>query len=178
MEIVDVCCRRAVSRIELILAIAILGLVAALTLPRLGTAAQAPDGRALLHERLKILRVAIERYHADHGVCPGRDAGISAADCSAATLVAQLTQFTNEQGGSSPVRAGGHAFGPYLRDGIPTCPVPPCAGLTGMHIIAPGGALRYSPAARAAGWLYDCDTGQIEPNSDAVDRDGRAYNTY
>jgi prepilin-type N-terminal cleavage/methylation domain-containing protein len=171
-------CRKAVSLIEMILAIAILGLVAALTLPRFSTAAEAPNGGALLHERLKILRVAIERFHEDHGLYPGRELSNSAADCSAATLVAQLTQFTNEQGGSSPVRAGGHAFGPYLRDGIPACPVPPQAGLNGVQIVATGNALSYSPAARAAGWLYNCETGHIEPNSDAMDPGGRAYMSY
>lgn len=169
---------KAVSLIEMILAVAILGLVAALTLPRFSTAAEAPDEGALLHERLKILRVAIERYHEDHGVYPGRDLSNSVADCSAATLIAQLTQYTNEQGGTSPVRAGGHAFGPYLRDGIPACPVPPCAGESGVQVVGAGSALGYSSEARAAGWLYNCETGQIEPNSDATDVGGRAYISY
>ena len=178
MENAAVSRRKAVSLIELILAVAILGLVAALTLPRFSTAAEAPNEGALLHERLKILRVAIERYHEEHGVYPGRDPSNSAADCSAATLVTQLTQFTPKQGGAAAERNAAHRFGPYLRDGIPACPVPPCAGLTGVQIVAPGSALRYAPAARAAGWLYNCETGQIEPNSDAVDAGGRAYISY
>jgi type II secretory pathway pseudopilin PulG len=170
--------RKAISLIEMILAVAILGLVAALTLPRFSTAAEAPNEGALLHERLKLLRVAIERYHEDHGVYPGRDLNNPAANCSAATFVAQLAQFTNEQGGTATARDAAHRLGPYLRDRIPACPVPPSAGLTGVQIVGAGSTLNYVPESRSAGWLYNCETGQIEPNSDAADAGGRAYISY
>jgi len=169
---------RAISLIELVLAVLILGLVAALAIPRLGRAAVAPDEGDLLRDRLKVLRIAIERYRQDHGVLPGQPAEGSDLGCTEQTVLAQLTGPTDRTGRPVDAAAAGPCFGPYLRDGIPPCPVPPREGKTGIATITGAGLPAYLETATEAGWIYNCQTGQIAANSDALDPTGRGYIAY
>lgn len=168
----------AVSAIEVILAIVILGLVALLTIPRLSPAATAPDEGALLRERLRILRVAIERYYQDHRAYPGQHSDGRNAARTEAAAVAQLTRFTDMDGAVAELGDESHRFGPYLRDGVPACPVPPRAGTCGMHVVGGTTAPAFTEQATHAGWVYNCDTGQVAPNSNASDNAARAYTSY
>jgi prepilin-type N-terminal cleavage/methylation domain-containing protein len=170
--------RKGVSLIEIILAVVILGLVAALTIPRLSSAAVAPDGTALLREHLKVLRVAIERYYQDHGVFPGQSADGAHAGGTAATVIAQLTQYSDAAGIVTDTPDEAHPFGPYLREEFPACPVPPHVGARGVHVTAASAAPPLAPADVECGWSYNCETGQIAPNSAALDAAGRSYCNY
>ncbi|MCK4342851.1 MAG: prepilin-type N-terminal cleavage/methylation domain-containing protein, partial [Phycisphaerae bacterium] len=89
---------KGVSLIELIIALVILALLAALAIPRFSRAAAQPDEGAILRAHLKVLRVAIERYYQDHDVFPGCHAdGLNPAGSEAA-FIAQLTKFSDERG--------------------------------------------------------------------------------
>ena len=170
--------QRAVSVIEIVIAIVIIGVVAALTIPRLGQAAETPSDQDRLRTSLKIMRVAIELYHQDHGAYPGMAGDGEHEAGSAGAVLAQLTLFTDVDGLASHVYGADHPFGPYLRDGIPPCPVHPNGGQAGLRVVGDKSELRYLPDAPAAGWLYDCQTGRIVPNSDVQDEEGRAYLSY
>lgn len=170
--------QRAVSVIEIVIAIVIIGVVAALTIPRLGQAAETPSDQARLRTSLKVMRVAIELYHQDHGLYPGMASDGEHDANSAAAVLAQLTLFTDADGLVSQVYGVEHPFGPYLRDGIPPCPVEPHGGQAGLCVVGGATELCYLPDAPGAGWLYDCQTGRIAPNSDAEDEEGRAYLSY
>jgi type II secretory pathway pseudopilin PulG len=170
--------KSAVSLLEVLLALAILGLVALLSIPRLSPAATAPDEGAVLRERLRILRVAIERYYQDHGAYPGQQSDGHNAPRTEAALVAQLTGLTNENGHAADRADEPHPLGPYLRDGMLACPVPPRAGLRGVYVIGGTAAPAFTKEAALAGWVYNCDTGQIAPNSNASDTAGRAFASY
>ncbi len=169
---------KAVSVLEVVLAIVILGLVAVLTIPRLSPAASAPDSGASLRERLRILRVAIERYYQDHGVYPGQRGDGRHAARTEAAVIAQLTDFTAADGEMGEIGDELHRLGPYLRDGMPACPVPPRAGTSGLHVIGGTTAPAFTEQALHAGWIYNCDTGHVAPNSDAADPAGRPYTSY
>jgi prepilin-type N-terminal cleavage/methylation domain-containing protein len=170
--------RQGVTVLEVVLAMVILGLVALIAIPRLSPAATAPDSGTLLRERLRILRVAIERYYQDHGVYPGqRGDGRNAARTEAAVL-AQLVRFTAVEGDVAEIGDEVHCCGPYLRDGMLICPVPPRAGLAGVHVIGGTAAPAFIEQALEAGWVYNCDTGRIGPNSNATDSAGRPYTSY
>jgi prepilin-type N-terminal cleavage/methylation domain-containing protein len=170
--------KKAVSLIEVLLAIVILGLVALLAIPRLSPAATAPEEGALLRERLRILRVAIERYYQDHGAYPGQHSDGRNAARTEDAVVAQLTKFTAADGDVADLGDELHRFGPYLRDGMLACPVPPHAGRSGLHIVSGTTTPTFVEAARQAGWVYNCDTGRIAPNSAAADPAGRTYTAY
>lgn len=167
---------RAFSVVELIVVILILGAVAVIAWPRLSQATPAPDDAATLRAQLKILRVAIERYHQDHGVYPGRPGNDPRMEPSEDIFVAQLTQHTDDNGHVAPQRDAAHHFGPYLRDGIPACPVPPGHGLTGVLMRAQPTAGEQSQAD--TGWVYDASTGRIFANTNARDSDGQSYGSY
>ena len=170
--------RRAVSLVEVVVALILLGIVAALTLPHFGQAASGPDEGLVLREDLQILRVALERYYQDHRAYPGQHGDGSSAGGTAVAVVAQLTQFTNEAGQVVAARDETHRFGPYLRDGVPPCPVAPRLGRRGVHLITGPVPPAFAAEAADAGWIYNCETGQIAPNSNAKDEAGRAYELY
>lgn len=169
--------RKAVSAVEVIVAVVILGLLVALAIPRF-TRAAAHEQDARLRGCLKVLRVAIERYYQDHHAFPGQHGDGSSPAASPATFVAQLTKFTDQRGRVSDVKDALHRFGPYLRDGVPQCPVPPHLGRAGVHVIRGGTAPAFADQAAEAGWVYNCQTGQIVANSNATDSTGRSYLSY
>ena len=167
--------KSGVSIIEVILVVLLLGLVAALTVPRFSRASSAdvePDVRV----PLSVLRNAIEMYYFDHGAYPGQNSDGTDPAGSAAAFQSQLTKFTDEAGRVADRRDERHQFGPYLRAGIPPCLVPPNRGQTGVAMVTtrPG----YLPEATTAGWVYNCQTGDIVMNSDAVDAEDMAYDQY
>lgn len=158
----------AVSRAEIMIAFGVLGLVAVLTIPRLGQAAAEPDDAAHVRHGLRVLRVAIERYHQDHGVFPGQVATRDHAAGTVGAFTAQLTHFTNPAGETAPRADTEYCFGPYLRDGIPHCPP------AEVDADAPATGWLRLPA----GWQYDCTTGEIRAATTAQDQAGRPYRDY
>jgi prepilin-type N-terminal cleavage/methylation domain-containing protein len=165
----------ALTLLELLVVLLILGVLAALAVPRFSRAAvDSPAAR--VRESLSLLRNAIERYYLDHGAYPGQhDDGVSGPGTPAA-FVNQLTRFTDERGDVSKAKDATHAFGPYLRKGIPPCPVPPRAGMTGVALSAT--PPRYIATAAEAGWIFNCQTGDVAANSDEVDGEGLPYDQY
>ncbi len=167
--------KSGLSIIEVILVVLLLGLVAALTVPRFSRAGSAdiePDVRM----PLSVLRNAIEMYYFDHGAYPGQNPDGMHPAGSAAAFRSQLTKFTDEAGRVADRKDDRHRFGPYLRAGIPPCLVPPRRGQTGvvMVTIRPG----FLPEANGAGWVYNYQTGDIVMNSDALDAENLAYDQY
>jgi len=140
----------------MVLFVIILGLLAAIVIPRLGGA---PVGRpdATLSRDLALLRDAIDRYAADHGGYP-----------IAAEVSNQLTQYTDARGNFSAVRDGNFPFGPYLRK-VPPLPVGAKGGSSGMA--AADGA--------GVGWIYAEATGTVRANT-TTERDsaGTLYSNY
>lgn len=168
---------RKIKPLELVLAVALLSTVGTLTVPRFGRASSEPQRAALLRTRLQTLRIAIEQYAQDHDALPAQnDDGQNPAG-TAAAFIAQLTQPSDAQGRVAITRDKLHRFGPYLRDGIPTCPVPPCEGRSGVYVVVDGERLDLAPDAQA-GWVYCLQTGRIIVNSDVADAEGRSFMSY
>lgn len=170
--------RTALSWIEIVVVVAILGAVAFLTIPRLSNAAQQPDTRATLRQELKTLRVAIERYRTEHDRLPGVVGDQPADACDPELLVAQLTQYTDVLGNVSDRPSQRYCFGPYLSHGVPTCPIPPNTGRNGICAVRDANAPPVDPTANQAGWIYHANTGHIIVNSDATDVTGVRFTSY
>ena len=102
---------RGFSLIELVIVVVIMGVIAAIAIPRLSRGARTAGGSAL-KSNLAALRNSIELYAAEHdGNYPG------------ATIAAQLTQYSNFTGGTTSVtKTATEVYGPYLKD-IPPQPV-------------------------------------------------------
>ena len=114
------------SQVELVIVIAVIGIVAAIAVPRLSHGYDS-DGEATLRDDLAVLRHAIKLYAATHErAYPGPDS---------ATFTAQLSGRTDA--GGSAVRTSGVAevFGPFLLQ-FPECPVGENAGSAAVRIDA------------------------------------------
>src|SRR6185436_16825731 len=97
-------CRSGVSVVELIIAIVILGLLAALAIPRFSRAGQGTAEDELRH-RLSVLRTAIELYRTQHSGYPGTIDGQPAAD-AASVFVAQLAGRSSADGRACQIESG------------------------------------------------------------------------
>lgn len=115
---------RGLSLIEVLIAIAIIGLLAVLAVPRFSRAAIEPQ---IVNPRpaLVTLRSAIELYYYDHGAYPGQHSDGINPPGSTEAFCRQLIAFSDGQGHASGNKTEAFRFGPYLRDGIPPCPVLP-----------------------------------------------------
>jgi len=150
--------RRAFSLIEVVIVVVIIGIIAAIAIPRMSRGSAGASNSAL-SGNLAVLRSAIDLYATEHnGEFP-----------EVATVVAQLTTYSDHTGATSATKTGAYIYGPYLRD-VPALPVGAKKGST--TIAAADGA--------GVGWIYNETTGAIAANTTAgeVDDTGTKYNTY
>lgn len=151
----------AASILEITIAIVILGVIAALAIPRFSRA-ESSGGDVELRARLQVVRTAIELYHRDHGHYPGRPG--SATGPSGAAGAAPAEALLLEQ------------LGPYLRDGFPRSPLRARPGPTRIHVVT--GGVGGAVETVDADWVYNADTGEIFANSPRTDGLGQRYDRY
>lgn len=153
---------RGFSLIEVVIVAVILGVIGAIAIPRVSRGASAAGENALSAD-LAAIRRAIEHYSSEH---------LGAFPTDASTIAAQLTQYTDAQGNTSPTGTATHRFGPYLCE-IPALPVGPNKG---SRAVRDGG----TPGAGAEGWFYWPATGDFCANlhDTEVDSRGVRYNSY
>jgi len=143
-------CRRhsrsnAFSLVELVLVVAIIGVLAAIAAPRFSNVAE-DSTRNAVSASLANVRLAIDAYYAEHGSYPGYSPGTTNPDNSA--FVNQLTMYTNAQGDPSATYGYPYIYGPYLRAPFPTNPL---NDLNTVYVKAvPSDP---DPGAGAAGWV-------------------------
>jgi prepilin-type N-terminal cleavage/methylation domain-containing protein len=146
--------------LEVMLVVVILGLVAAVALPKLSRGAQGTADTAVASD-LAVLRTAIDLYQNEHnGAFPS---------ATVATATNQLLQFTDVTGTVSATKTATCCYGPYLR-ALPALPVGANKSQT---------ALVTTQTGSTAGWVYD-GAGNISTNTTGteLDSNGKAYNTY
>jgi prepilin-type N-terminal cleavage/methylation domain-containing protein len=154
--------QRGFSLVELVIVVVIIGIIAAIAIPRFAGASQGAS-EAALRADLRTLRGAIERYAPEHnGEWPAyRPAGPDALHASYEAFERQLTQFTDSNGAADPARDASHPLGPYLSK-IPPLPV---GSRAGSHKVA---SINYLGTPGAAGdefgWEYSHYTGEIRVN--------------
>ncbi len=144
--------------LEIVLVIVIIGIIAALAIPRMSRgAAGAAEGT--LKGDLAVLRKAIDFYATEHGgTLP-----------TAAKIEEQFLQYTNIQGDTKATQDTTHFYGPYLRN-LPALPVGSRKGNT--RIAASNGD--------GVGWIYNETTGEIHANTEDTEKDeaGVKYSDY
>lgn len=148
--------RRGFSLIELVVVVVILGLIAAIAIPRTSRGAEGAADSALAAD-LATMRNAIELYRTEHG----------GAIPAVLTFEDQLTQYTNDAGGTSATKTTTHIYGPYL-SAIPAIKLGARKGSNGVA----------AADAAGIGWIYDASTGALTANASGNDARGVAYSSY
>ena len=165
------------SLVELIIVVVILGVIAAIAIPRVSSGASQSQETSLISS-LASIRRAFDTYAAEHnGAFPGKNAdGQGGAALTEAAFLSQLTQYSDAAGNTSATPTAQHRFGPYLRS-FPGVPVGPNQGSKTVAIdtvssppLATGGS---------EGWVYNPLKGEIIANTDEANAAGtRAYDEY
>lgn len=149
---------RGFSLLELVIVVSIIGIIAAIAIPRFSRATAGASDAALTGD-LAVMRNAIDMFAAEHG-------GTFPA---LATIVAQLTTYTNAGGTANATKTTAYIYGPYLRQ-VPKLPVGAKKGQTGID----------DEDGASIGWIYTVATGDIKANctDSEVDAAGTKYNEY
>ena len=143
--------RRAFTLVELVIVVVIIGIVAAIAVPRLSKASGNASGKAL-EATLTNVRKAMELYYAEHGKYPGYAPLTNNPDD--ARFEPQLTLYTNKDGLPSAGFGASFIFGPYLRAPFPKNPT---NDLKTVKVKAnPGDA---DPGEGTVGWIAVLSTG-------------------
>ena len=150
--------------IELVIVLAIIGVLGAIAVPRLTSVAESAPLTAYKAD-LVAIQNAVERYAAEYlGKLPDSD-----------HFVLQLTQFTDIHGNVSPVKTTTHLYGPYLRR-MPEVYVGPrinqgdladanlSEGIAQNEV-----AIRSTKTTKETVWLYNPLTGQVRVQVASVD---------
>lgn len=149
---------RSFSLVELVVVLAIIGMLASMAIPRISQGSVRANGAAIAGS-LNTMRKAVLYYAIEHrNQFPGPTAELA---------VAQLTQYSDLGGGTSPVRTPSAQFGPYLNN-IPPCPIGYGKGNSTLLIDTVNSPPK-PQSTSTAGWVYNPTTGEIYPNASDED---------
>ncbi len=164
---------RAFTLIEVLIVVIILGVLAAMVMPNISSAA-GEARQAALRDNLRHLRMQVLLYRAQHnGVAPGYPQGDTQATPTADALVEQLTKHSSLAGQTSSTRHAEFQFGPYLQ-GIP---VNPFTQRFDVRVLPDDATFPTGPVGPES-WLYQPATGTIVANLPGADATGRPYFDY
>jgi general secretion pathway protein G len=149
--------RAGFTLLEMVLVVVIIGMIAAIAMPRFSRGAAGATDSAVAGN-LAVLRNAIDLYQAEHnGTYP-----------TTATIAAQLTTYTDAASGTATTKDATHIYGPYVRS-VPPLPVGARKSQTGIA----------ASDASTVGWIYDSAAGNIITNTTTeADSAGKLYNQY
>ena len=166
--------RDGFTLIEILIVVAILGILAAIVVPELSSASrQAREG--VMKDDVRFMREQILRYRIQHDdVTPGYPGGSMAAVPSEADLIAQMTRYTDVRGNSAAAYTDIFRYGPYLT----RIPDNPLTGLSGILVVPNGGAIPAPDRAQPYGWMFKPETMEFVPNMPGTDLDGKPYTNY
>jgi len=135
----------AFSLVELVVVVTIIGIIAAIAVPRMSNATTRASASAL-QASITNVRKAIDCYYAEHSSYPGYIPGTSTPDGD--RFVDQLLLYTSRNGETSPAYGHPFIYGPYLR---PPFPVNPTNELDTVEVKATPGVA--DPADGSVGWV-------------------------
>jgi len=174
--------RTGFSMVELVIVIVILGIIAAIAIPRISSGTK-NAGESALRANLATVRNAIDWYYGEHStVFPGVKAagGSFGVAGSQEAFTNQLLHYTKTDGTVSAALDAAFPYGPYVRGSFPALPVGSNAGKNNIKVVAKAGLLEGTDTDDTSGWIYNSTTGQFIANlPDAeVGSDESPYNTW
>ncbi len=169
--------RRAFSLVELVIVIVILGIIAAVAVPRISSSSR-NAGESALRANLASIRNAIDWYHAEHKATlpSAKSDGVNAAG-SPEAFRRQLKQYSNSDGQVSVAKNPAFPFGPYIRGRIPCLTVGAKAGNRSLMVVDQPGPLTTDLGGDRA-WIYNVATGEFIPNAPEIGSNGQPYASW
>jgi len=165
--------KKGFTLVELLIVVVILGLLAAIVIPRFSSASSAARA-SMLADDLRILRIQIAVFRAQHiGVAAGYPDCDTSQAPTEADFIAQVTMASKATGETAAPGTAGFDFGPYLRE----MPVNPVNGKSTVQIIVDAGVVP-AVADDSDGWIYQPSTLTIKADSTGIDDAGKAYIDY
>ena len=146
-------CQGAFTLVELVMVVTIVGIVAAIAVPRMSSVSTSASAHAL-EATLTSVRKSIDCYYAEHGRFPGYNPANGAPN--GIEFVKQLTMYSSKQGQSQAGLAAPYIYGPYLRAPFVRNPT---NGLSTVHVKATPAAA--NPADGSVGWVAVLSTGDF-----------------
>ena len=163
--------RPAFTLVEILIVVIILGILAAIVLPKFSTAS-ATARASMLADDLRSFRTQVAVYEGQH---LSRAAGYptGGGTPTEADFVAQMTLASRDDGQTAAVGTAGFKHGPYMRE-IPPNPV---NGKTSVLVLDDAADLP-TAASDQYGWVYQPATMIIKADCVGQDDTGRAYFDY
>lgn len=162
--------RRAFTLVEILIVVMILGILAAVAIPKFANASQSAR-ESSLKDDLRLLRTQLGVYKSQHSLFPGYPNGDGSQTPAAAVAVNQLLQYSDNAGVTSASGSAVYKWGPYLN----ALPANPVNGNADWKILSDSEA--FTPDG-STGWLYQPSTGQLEANVAGNDSTGHAIIDY
>jgi prepilin-type N-terminal cleavage/methylation domain-containing protein len=163
--------KKAFTLVEILIVVMILGIIAAIVIPRFSNAS-ATARASMLGDDLRVVRMQIEIFKAQHlGVAPGYPGCVLGQAPTEAAFVTYMTGVSDSGGNLNPTT--GQPFGPYLTE-IPTNPV---NGMSTVLVIADGATFP-TGADNQFGWVYQPSTESLKADCTGTDEDGKAFFDY
>lgn len=162
--------RPGFTLVEILIVVMILGILAALVIPRFASATD-ESRRAAVADQLRLYRDQINVYKAQHAdMVPGVTAAVPAG--TVPLFISHLTGYTDVNGDAAAAPDTTHKFGPYL----PSMPLNPISNLDTVKIDSTNDVV--PTADGTTGWIFQPATGRLSINLGTNDANGKAYVSY
>lgn len=160
---------KAFTIIEIMIVVIILGIIAAVVLPRFSNASDTARA-SMLADNLRIIRMQLEVFKGQHlGVPAGYPDLQTTQTPTEEAFVMHMTKPSNSAGEAD----SGKLYGPYLRE----IPVNPLNGKNTLEVLDSDTPFPKS-ADDSHGWIYNPSTQEFRADSPGADDKGKAYFDY
>ena len=169
--------RRDFSLEKLVIVIVILGIIAAIAIPRI-TSSSTSVCESSLRANLNTFRTAIDRYYVEHNSTWPADKGDGTNNRKKfATFRNQLTMYSKADGVVSANKDSSFPLGPYIRGDIPKLTVGANAGSNDVKFQDSKNPITADPS-NDAGWMFNVQTGQIIANATELGANAIPYSSW
>ncbi|MFW6133168.1 MAG: type II secretion system protein [Planctomycetota bacterium] len=165
--------QKAFTLVELLIVVVILGILAAIVLPRFSNAS-AQARASMLADDLRVVRSQMEVFKGHHiGVPPGYPDCDASQAPSEEAFIEQMTHSSTAAGETGPPGADGFDYGPYLLEMVPN----PVNNKRTVEVLADDADFP-DAADDSHGWVYQPATLEFRADCLGADASGRSYFDY